>query len=86
MRDDLCVCLFDVNLKRLILNLWFFIFVVARGESDSEADSVSEVVGENSDLGTVGDEEQDFVDTSYSPAPGIETICVFPKNKAKSEN
>ncbi|KAL6219157.1 hypothetical protein ACLB2K_012363 [Fragaria x ananassa] len=57
---------------------------VARGESDSEADSVSEVVGENSDLGTVGDEEQDFVDTSYSPAPGIETICVFPKNKAKT--
>ncbi|KAL6213146.1 hypothetical protein ACLB2K_012593 [Fragaria x ananassa] len=57
---------------------------VARGESDSEADSVSEVVGENSDLGTVGDEEQDFVDTSYSPAPGIETICVFPKNRAKT--
>ncbi|KAK9941659.1 hypothetical protein M0R45_007358 [Rubus argutus] len=60
---------------------------VARGQSDSEVDaseSASEVVEENSDLGIVGDDVQDFGDESFSPAPGIDTICVFPKNSAKS--
>lgn len=81
--------MFDVNLKWLILNTWFSNFLVARGQSDSEVDaseSASEVVEENSDLGIVGDDVQDFGDESFSPAPGIDTICVFPKNSAKCEN
>lgn len=39
--------------------------------------------GEGGDLGIVGDDVQDFGSDSFSPAPGIETICVFPKNPSK---
>ncbi|XP_008236199.1 PREDICTED: translocon-associated protein subunit alpha [Prunus mume] len=56
---------------------------VARGQSDSEVDT-SETVEESSDLGIVGEDVQDFGDGNFSPAPGVDTICVFPKNSAKS--
>ncbi|KAG1354083.1 translocon-associated protein subunit alpha [Cocos nucifera] len=48
------------------------------------SDETTEVV-EGGDLGIVGDELQDFGDASFSPAPGVDTICVFPKNAARWE-
>ncbi|KAD4982053.1 hypothetical protein E3N88_18724 [Mikania micrantha] len=62
-------------------------FTVARcqSESDSEdAELVAETVEEGGDLGIVGDDVQDFGGGKYSPAPGVETVCVFPKNAAKT--
>ncbi|XP_050234201.1 translocon-associated protein subunit alpha [Mercurialis annua] len=55
---------------------------VARCQSDSE-EKVTESVEEVGDLGIVGEEAQDFGDGSFSPAAGIDTICVFPKNSAR---
>ncbi|EEF33123.1 translocon-associated protein subunit alpha [Ricinus communis] len=56
---------------------------VAKCQSDSEA----EIAGsgeEVSDLGIVGeDAHDDFGDGSFSPAPGVNTVCVFPKNSAR---
>uniref|UniRef100_A0A2N9G4E4 Translocon-associated protein subunit alpha n=1 Tax=Fagus sylvatica TaxID=28930 RepID=A0A2N9G4E4_FAGSY len=56
---------------------------VARCQSDSEVEA-TEAVDEVADLGFVGEDVQDFGDGSYSPAPGVDTISVFPKNSAKS--
>ena len=58
--------------------------IVARCQSEAEAD-VPEAV-EGSDLGIVGEDVQDFGDANFGPAPGVETICVFPKNSAKGMN
>lgn len=41
---------------------------------------------EAGDLGIVGDDVQDFSSESYTPAAGVETICVFPKNPSKGKN
>lgn len=38
---------------------------------------------EGGDLGIVGEDVQDFGDGSLAPAPGVETVCVFPKNAAR---
>ncbi|WRX15186.1 Translocon-associated protein (TRAP) [Theobroma cacao] len=54
---------------------------VARCQSEAEAD-VAEAV-EGGDLGIVGEDVQDFGDGNFDPAPGVETVCVFPKNSAK---
>ncbi|KAF3434649.1 hypothetical protein FNV43_RR21734 [Rhamnella rubrinervis] len=56
--------------------------LVARGHSDSDAE-VSDSVEESSDLGIVGEDIQDYGDGSFSPAPGVDTVCLFPKNSAK---
>ncbi|CAI9104707.1 OLC1v1003436C1 [Oldenlandia corymbosa var. corymbosa] len=55
---------------------------VVRCDGDSEAE-VAEGSEEISDLGIVGDDVQDFGGGSFSPAPGVETLCVFPKNPSK---
>ncbi|CAN4125102.1 unnamed protein product [Withania somnifera] len=55
---------------------------VARCQSDPETEVV-EGTGEAGDLGIVGDDVQDFGSDSFSPAPGIETVCVFPKNPSR---
>lgn len=44
---------------------------------------VTDAVEEVGDLGIVGEDVQDFGDGNFSPAPGISTICVFPKNSAR---
>lgn len=44
-----------------------------------------EGTGEAGDLGIVNDDVQDFGSDSFSPAPGIETVCVFPKNPSKGK-
>ncbi|GKB94885.1 translocon-associated protein subunit alpha-like protein [Tanacetum coccineum] len=55
------------------------------GQSDSDdAELVAETV-EEGNLGIVDDEVQDFGIGNYSPAPGVETVCVFPKNAAKRD-
>lgn len=64
--------------------LYFFYLLVVRCQSDS--DVAQETADEVSDLGIVGDDVQDFGDGSFSSAPGIDTVCVFPKNSAKSKN
>jgi translocon-associated protein subunit alpha len=56
--------------------------IVARCQSDSDVD-VTEAVEEVGDLGIVGEDVQDFGDGSFSPAPGVDTIYVFPKNSAR---
>ncbi|OMO74440.1 Translocon-associated protein (TRAP), alpha subunit [Corchorus capsularis] len=50
----------------------------------SEADSVVPEDAEGGDLGIVSEDVPDFGDGSFSPAPGVETVCVFPKNSAKT--
>lgn len=57
---------------------------MARGQSESDAE-VSETVEESSDLGIVGEDVQDFGDGNFSPAPGVDTVSVFPKNSARCE-
>ncbi|KAK7312203.1 hypothetical protein VNO77_35894 [Canavalia gladiata] len=54
---------------------------VARCQSDS--DDAMETTEESSDIGIVGDDAQDFTDGTFSSAPGIDTVCVFPKNTAR---
>ncbi|KGN43228.1 translocon-associated protein subunit alpha [Cucumis sativus] len=52
-------------------------------QSDSDVES-SEAVEDVSDLGIVGDEDsQDFGEVNFGPAPGVDTVCVFPKNSAR---
>lgn len=56
---------------------------VARCQSDSDGD-VAEAVDEGGDLGIVGDDVQDFGDgATFTPALGVDTVCVFPKNSAR---
>ncbi|KAK9113251.1 hypothetical protein Scep_020770 [Stephania cephalantha] len=53
---------------------------VVRSQSDSEA----QVVEGSGDLGIVGDDVHDFgADAVFTSAPGIDTVCVFPKNSVK---
>ncbi|KAI3745186.1 hypothetical protein L1987_58292 [Smallanthus sonchifolius] len=70
----------------LLLSSSFFLQVArCQSESDSEdAELVAETVEEGGDLGIVGDDVQDFGGGNFSPAPGVETVCVFPKNAAKT--
>ncbi|KAJ6846392.1 translocon-associated protein subunit alpha-like isoform X1 [Iris pallida] len=70
-----------------VFSLLFVVFLVAspffqvvRCQSD-ESDVIAE--DEGGELGIVGDETQEFSDGSFSSAPGIDTICVFPKNSAR---
>ncbi|KAK8699066.1 hypothetical protein V6N13_115163 [Hibiscus sabdariffa] len=54
---------------------------VARCQSEAESDVAEAVdVGE---LGIVGEDVPDIDGESFGPAPGVETVCVFPKNSAK---
>lgn len=57
--------------------------IVARCQSDID---VTEAVEEVGDLGIVGEDVQDFGDGSFSPAPGVDTICFFPKNSARGNS
>ena len=38
---------------------------------------------ESSDLGIVDDDTQHYGDERLISAPGVETVCVFPKNSGK---
>ncbi|KAH6780119.1 Translocon-associated protein alpha subunit [Perilla frutescens var. hirtella] len=53
---------------------------IARCELDDEVVESAE----GGDLGIVGEDVQDFGSGSFNPAPGVETVCVFPKNPSKA--
>nr|XP_016456301.1 PREDICTED: translocon-associated protein subunit alpha-like [Nicotiana tabacum] len=59
------------------------ILQVARCQSDPDTEVV-EGTEEGTDIGIVGEDVQDFSSESFNPAPGVETVCVFPKNPSKS--
>ncbi|CAN1783294.1 Translocon-associated protein subunit alpha [Linum perenne] len=80
-----------MNILRVFFFALFFLLTsplprCAECNSDSEAESV-QPTEEASDLGIVGSKADapDFGDQNFSPAPGIDTVCVFPKNSAKSK-
>uniref|UniRef100_M8B6L1 Uncharacterized protein n=1 Tax=Aegilops tauschii TaxID=37682 RepID=M8B6L1_AEGTA len=54
---------------------------VARAQSEEDA-AMQEVV-DGADLGYVGDDTPVSSEEPLSPAPGVETVCVFPKNAGK---
>lgn len=58
-------------------------FIVARCQYNPKT-KVVEGPREAGDL-EVGDDVQDFSSDSFNPAPGIEMICVFPKNTSKDK-
>lgn len=64
-----------------LINSQFYWTVVICQSNDVE---VAEAV-EGGDLGIVGDDVQDFGDGSFAPAPGVDTVCVFPKNPKRSK-
>ncbi|WOK98223.1 translocon-associated protein subunit alpha [Canna indica] len=68
-------------LLALLLIIFSSIPQVVRCKSDEDA-AATEVV-EGSNLGIVGDDTQVFSDIALGPAPGVDTICVFPKNAAR---
>ncbi|KAK9064449.1 hypothetical protein SSX86_015831 [Deinandra increscens subsp. villosa] len=71
-------------LALLVLISSSFFLQVARSQSDSDSDADAELVAETVKEGEdVGDDIHDFGVGSFKPAPGVETLCVFPKNPAK---
>lgn len=68
----------------MVFDCGFFHLLVARCQSDEGVDTTTE---EGSDIGVVGEDAQDFDSIGdFSPAPGIDTISVFPKNFAKCKD
>lgn len=59
--------------------------IVARCQPDAEVD-VAEAAEEEGELGIVGEDVQEFGDENFSPASGVDTVCIFPKNSGKGEN
>ncbi|KAK9052060.1 hypothetical protein SSX86_028688 [Deinandra increscens subsp. villosa] len=67
----------------LLLSSSFFL-QVARSQSDSDSEADAELVAQTVEEGSdVGDDIQDIGVGNYNPAPGVETVAVFPKNFAK---
>ncbi|XP_059647514.1 translocon-associated protein subunit alpha-like [Cornus florida] len=52
---------------------------VAQCQSDSD----TEAAEESSDVGIISEDVQEFGSGSFNSAPGVETICVFPKNPSR---
>ncbi|KAL9692036.1 hypothetical protein QQ045_012468 [Rhodiola kirilowii] len=57
--------------------------VVVRSESEPDPDLDIAEPAEGGDIGIVGEDVHDFIEETFSAAPGIETITVFPKNVGK---
>lgn len=49
----------------------------------SQSDTEVETAEDGAQLGIVDDHVQDFGGGSFTSAPGVETLCVFPKNPSK---
>uniref|UniRef100_A0A2P2JDP1 Translocon-associated protein subunit alpha n=1 Tax=Rhizophora mucronata TaxID=61149 RepID=A0A2P2JDP1_RHIMU len=74
------------SIRVLFLALLLFaspLLQVVSSQSDSEAE-VAEATEEATDLGIVGEDAQDFGNGNFNPAPGVDTVCIFPKNSARS--
>ncbi|ERN13451.1 translocon-associated protein subunit alpha [Amborella trichopoda] len=65
----------------LFLSSPFLTVVRCQGEGESDVEGVEAV--ESGDLGIVGDDFQDSVEAVFGSAPGVDTICLFPKNPGK---
>ncbi|KAF8013565.1 hypothetical protein BT93_I1421 [Corymbia citriodora subsp. variegata] len=70
-------------LAALLLLLASPLLHVARCQSDAEVDVAEAAAEDGGELGIVGEDVQEFGDENFSPAPGINTVTVFPKNSAK---
>ncbi|GMH23665.1 hypothetical protein Nepgr_025508 [Nepenthes gracilis] len=57
-------------------------FQVARCQFESEAEAADSTEG-SGDLEIVNEDAQIYGDENFSPASGLHTVCVFPKNSAK---
>lgn len=57
---------------------------VVRCQSDDEPE-VAEGVQGGGELGIVDEDAEEFGSTNFGPAPGVDTVCVFPKNGARCE-
>ncbi|WOG84744.1 hypothetical protein DCAR_0103928 [Daucus carota subsp. sativus] len=57
---------------------------VVRCQSESDTEVEVEAAEDGGELGIVDDEVQDYGGGSFVSAPGVETVCVFPKNPSKS--
>ncbi|KAL8540147.1 hypothetical protein ACS0TY_001654 [Phlomoides rotata] len=67
-----------------VLTLLLFsssVLQIARCEPDHDAEVDSSEEG--GDVGIVGEDVQDFGGGNFSPAQGVETVCVFPQNPGK---
>lgn len=79
-----CIYLFVCLFVFILNSALFFLLEVVRCQSDVDAE-YEDAVEDVTDLGIVGEDEQDYGDGSFSPAQGVDTVCVFPKNSARSE-
>ncbi|XP_010526562.1 PREDICTED: translocon-associated protein subunit alpha-like [Tarenaya hassleriana] len=70
-------------LALLLLSSPFLQVARCQSSSDDPANTVEDDVEEVGEVGVVGDYEQDVSDVALSSAPGIATVCIFPKNSAK---
>ena len=75
------ISMFSCILCMTLIKFCSFYLLVARCQSDADEDV--DTTEESNDIGIVGDDVQDFGDGSFTAAPGIDTICVFPKNIAR---
>ncbi|GAB4853208.1 hypothetical protein Ancab_017395 [Ancistrocladus abbreviatus] len=56
---------------------------VARCQSESEAEAADSTTEGSGDLEIVNEDAQMYGDGNFTPASGVETACVFPKNSGK---
>ncbi|KAF2568712.1 hypothetical protein F2Q68_00027176 [Brassica cretica] len=55
--------------------------IIGSQVDDDHSSLVDDVVGEHSDSGA--DEDDQDLDINLTSAPGVETVCVFPRNSAR---
>ncbi|CAM8945148.1 unnamed protein product [Rhodiola kirilowii] len=72
---------FRVFLLALLLLVAPLLQVARCSEPDPDLDIAEP--GEGGDIGIVGEDVHDFSEETFSSAPGIETVTVFPKNVGK---
>ncbi|KAK4774319.1 hypothetical protein SAY86_009254 [Trapa natans] len=65
----------------LLLLAFPFLLQVAKCQSDDEVEAVE--IEDGGELGIVGEDAQEFGSGALGPAPGVETVCIFPKNGAQ---
>ncbi|KAK4785597.1 hypothetical protein SAY86_002286 [Trapa natans] len=68
-----------VFLLALLLLASPFLLQVVKCQSYDEVEAVED----GGELGIVGEDAQEFGSGTFGPAPGVETVCIFPKNGAR---
>ncbi|GAB4838478.1 hypothetical protein Ancab_028022 [Ancistrocladus abbreviatus] len=59
------------------------ILQVARCQSESETEPADSTTEGSGDLEIVNEDAQIYGDENFTPASGVDTVCVFPKNSGK---